>query len=166
MTRIRAARIAALISIAALSMTACQDEAPQSVGAASVYSSGYIGTTSGRREIAIRLDRQACIERGDVYLRDASGLGELVIEQPFQGWQAQRYNWPAPAPVAIGYLEIAGIWSRFPLWRASTVITRVTDRVIDGDIDWTIGEPNGAFADTTTSRLRVVGRFSAKRSCR
>jgi len=72
---------------------------------------------------------------------------------------------PAPAPFAVGYLEIAGIWSRYPLWRGGTVIKRVSDRGIEGEIEWTIGEPSGACADTTSSRLRVVGRFSAALSC-
>ncbi len=147
-------------------MTACQDEAPRPIGAATVYASGYIRTAAGRRDLVIRLDRQACVERGDIYLRDASGSGEFVIEQPFQGWQVQRYNWPAPAPFALGKLNIPRVRYAYPLWRGSTVITRVTDRVIEGEIDWTIGEPSGAFSDTTSSRLRVVGRFSAERSCR
>ena len=165
MTRRRAARLALMMCVGVLSLSACQADAPRPIGAAAVYATGYIGTTAGRRDLAMRFDRQACLSNRNVNLRDASGLGVLVIQQPTAGWAVRRYGWPTPLPRARGFVNISGVAYTYPLWRGTTVITRADDRVIEGEIDWTVGEPSGTFVDTTSSRLRVVGRFSAGMSC-
>ena len=130
-----------------------------------MYTSGFIRTAAGRRDLAIRLDRQACVTNGNVNLRDASGLGVLVILQPAAGWAVRRYSWPTPSPRARGFLAISGVLYNYPLWRGTTVITRADGTLIEGEIDWTVGEPSGRAIDTTSSRLRVVGRFRAEMSC-
>lgn len=165
MTGSRTARVALTMCVGVLSSSACQEDAPRPIGTATVYASGYLRTTTGRRDFAIRFDRQACVSNREVNLRDASGLGVLVIQPPITGWTVRRYSWPAPAPRAFGFLNIAGVRNTYPLWRGTTVITRADGTLIEGEIDWTIGEPSGTFADTTSSRLRVVGRFSAEMSC-
>ena len=165
MTCRRAARITLTIGVGTLTLGACQEDAPRSIGSAAVYASGFIRTAAGRRDLAIRLDRQACVTRGNVNLRDASGLGVLVILQPAVGWAVRRYSWPTPSPRARGLLKISGVDYTYPLWRGTTVITRADGTLIEGEIDWTVGEPSGGAADTTSSRLRVVGRFRAEMSC-
>lgn len=153
------------LCIGVLSSSACQDGAPRPIGVAAVYGSGYIRTNAGRRDLVIRLDRQACVTDGNVNLRDASGLGILVMQQPSAGWAVRRYNWPSPSPRARGFVQVSGVSYTYPLWRGTTVITRTDAMVVEGEIDWTVGEPRGTFVDTTSTRVRVVGRFSAAMGC-
>ncbi|MCC7054440.1 MAG: hypothetical protein IT355_14320 [Gemmatimonadaceae bacterium] len=153
--------------VGSLFCVGCQDAAPVQVGAASVHASGHITVDSMRREIAIRLDRQACVQPIGVNFRDASGLGVLVIQTPFSGWAVGTYTLPRVRFSTRGYLNVSGIGSSFPLVRGTTTITRADSVAVDGHIDWTVGHPvvTGAM-DTVRSRVRVVGRFHALRqSC-
>lgn len=157
----------ALCGIAGVLLTACQELAPRELGSSLVYAAGFIHTLKGEQRIAIRLDRQACFTKtGRLNFRDASGLGVLVINAPPRPWATRHYTYPANSGAPRGYLNVSGIVASYPVVRASTIITRADSTVIEGEIDWTIGEPIGDFlGDTTVSRLRVVGRFSAVAGC-
>lgn len=157
----------ALLGASSTLLTACQDIAPRELGTSLLYVVGFIRTIAGERPIAIRLDRQACFTpQGRLNFRDASGLGVLVSSAPTRPWATRHYTYPANDGAPRGYLNLSGIASSYPVVRASTIITRARSTVIEGELDWTIGEPLGDFvADTTLSRLRVVGRFSAVAGC-
>ncbi len=160
-------RLAALWSAAGVLLAACQVLSPRELGSSLVYAAGFIRTLKGEQQIAIRLDRQACFTTtGRLNFRDASGLGVLVINAPPRPWATRHYTYPANIGAPRGYLNISGIVSSYPVVRASTIITRADSTAIEGEIDWTIGEPLGDFfGDTTVSRVRVVGRFSAVSGC-
>ncbi len=163
MHRARTALLGATLAF----LTGCQDQAPPERGVSLVYVTGAINTLKGAQSIAIRLDRQACFTTmGRLTFRDASGLGVLVISAPPRPWATRRYTYPQNVGAPRGYLNISGIVSSYPVVRASTIVTRADSVAIEGEIDWTIGEPLGDFlGDTTVSRLRVVGRFSAVPGC-
>ena len=127
---------------------------------------GHIRTAKGAQQIAIRLDRQACFEGGRLNFRDASGLGVLVIQPPQRGWSVRRFVYPTTLSGARGYLNVSGVASSYPLVRGTTDITRNDVDLMEGEIEWTLGQPLSAgIADTTQSRLRAVGRFSAVGGC-
>ena len=152
--------------IVALGCVACQESAPEQVGEAYVYATGRIAVdTVIRKDIAIRLDRQACAQAIGVNLRDASGLGVLVIQTPLSGWAVRTYTLPRNGVSTRGYLNVSGIVSSFPLARGTTRITRADSVAVDGEIDWTVGHATltQGVADTVKSRVRIVGRFHALR---
>ncbi len=159
------ARVLCVVVAAAL-FAACQDTAPSQIGSAVMYVAGFIRTAKGPQKVAIRLDRQACIAEGRLNFRDASGLGVLVLESPRRGWTVRAYAVPQHLGGARGYLNISGVTSSYPLVRGTTVISRADSLTIQGEIDWTLGEPLvEGISDTTLSYLRVVGRFSAVPGC-
>lgn len=159
------ARLLPLLLAAAV-MAGCQDNSPSQIGSAVMYVAGFIRTAKGPQKVAIRLDRQACIAEGRLNFRDASGLGVLVVESPRRGWTVRSYSVPQNLGGARGYLNISGVTSSYPLVRGSTVISRADSLTIEGEIDWTLGEPLvEGISDTTLSYLRVVGRFSAVPGC-
>jgi hypothetical protein len=160
-------RCAPWLCVAGTLLAACQDFAPRERGSSLLYVTGSIRTLAGVQQLAIRLDRQACFTPvGRLNFRDASGLGVLVINQPPRPWATRHYAYPQNSGAPRGYLNISGIVSSYPVVRASTIITRTDSAAIEGELDWTIGEPLGDFlGDTTVSRLRVVGRFSAVPGC-
>ncbi len=143
----------------------CQDLLPVKAGEAIVYATGVVSADGIAKDIAIRFDRQACVLKGDVQLRDASGLGVLVLTQPSTGWAVRNYAFPRGGPLLRGYLNIAGVLLSYPLVRGTTRITRVDAVAIDGTIDWTLGHPSGLGTDSTTSRVRTVGTFHAVKVC-
>lgn len=157
--------------LALLACAACQEGAPVPIGEAWVYATGRITVgDSVQKPIAIRLDRQACVQAVGVNLRDASGLGVLVIQRPVAGFAVRTYTLPRQpqGSSARGYLNVAGIASSFPLVRGTTVITRADSIAVDGRIDWTLGHPTAVqgVGDSTRSNVRVVGTFHAVRvSC-
>lgn len=160
--------IRSVFAFIGLMMTlSCQEGAPRPIGVALVYAAGELDTSRGRQAIAIRFDRQACLLGRDVNLRDASGLGVFVLEEPAIGWGVRRFTLPAPSrsPQVRGFLNVAGLGYSLPLARGTAVISRATLSRIDGDIDVTVGQPTGRLADTTKTRVRVVGRFSATERC-
>ncbi len=163
----RCRRLSALVCAAGAVLAACQDTSPRALGSSLLYAVGFIHTLKGEQQIAIRLDRQACFTTtGRLNFRDASGLGVLVINAPPRPWATRHYTYPANAGAPRGYLNISGVVSSYPVVRASTIITRADSTTIEGEIDWTIGEPLGEFlGDTALSRVRVVGRFSAVSGC-
>jgi hypothetical protein len=158
---------AALTAIVLLAgVSACQDQAPRQLGASFVYVAGYLHVPSGERRVAIRLDRQACFSNGRLNFRDASGLGVLVVDRPNRGWAVRQYSFPQSITGARGFVNVAGVPTSYPLVRGVTRITRADSAMIEGDIDWTLGESLGeVLGDTVLSRLRAVGRFSAVAGC-
>jgi hypothetical protein len=151
--------------VCAAFLTSCQDLLPVKAGDAVVYATGAISAGGVRKDIAIRLDRQACVIKGDIQLRDASGLGVLVISQPTVGWVVRSYAFPRGGLPLRGYLNVAGVLLSYPLARGTTRITRSDAVAIDGSIDWTLGHPSGVGTDTITSNVRTVGSFHAVRVC-
>ena len=151
---------------ATVAFAACQTDAPTQIGSPLLYVAGHIRTAKGAQQIAIRLDRQACFEGGRLNFRDASGLGVLVIQQPQRGWSVRRFVYPTTLSGARGYLNVSGVASSYPLVRGTTDITRNDVDLMEGEIEWTLGQPLSAgLADTAQSRLRAVGRFSAVGGC-
>ena len=150
---------------ALLACAACQDQAPGPVGEASVYAAGRIAVdTVVEKAVAIRLDQQACVQAIGVNLRDASGLGVLVIQTPLSGWAVRTYTLPRANFSTRGYLNISGLQVSFPLSRGVTRITRADSVAVDGEIDWTLGHPTvQGTVDTLRSKIRVVGKFHALR---
>lgn len=158
------------ILLAALATTvafaACQTDSPTQVGVPLLYVDGFIQTATGRRKIAIRLDRQACFKGSRLSFRDASGLGVLVIQAPTRGWSVQRYVYPTNFGGARGYLNVSGIVPSYPLVRGTTDILLNDTDAMEGDVEWTLGQPvEQNMSDTTLSRLRAVGHFSAVAGC-
>ena len=159
------ARVLCVIAAAVLS-AGCQASAPSQIGSAVMYVAGFIRTAKGPQKVAIRLDRQACITLGRLNFRDASGLGVLVVESPRRGWTVRTYAAPQNLGGARGYLNISGVTSSYPLVRGTTTISHADSLSIEGEIDWTLGEPLvEGISDTTLSYLRAVGRFSAVPGC-
>lgn len=161
----RRARTAVAV-LALLACAACQHDAPSPIGEAWVYATGTITVgDSVQKPLTIRLDRQACLQSTGVALRDASGLGVLVVQRPTAGFAVRTYTLPRQAATARGYLNVAGIASSFPLVRGTTVITRADSIAVDGRLDWTLGHPTAVqgVGDSTRSRVRVVGTFHAVR---
>jgi hypothetical protein len=160
-------RLGIAVTAGALALLAgCQDQAPNQIGSSVMLVAGYIRTVKGPQEVAIRLDRQACFIGTTLNFRDASGLGVLVIKPPDRGWAVRRYLAPQNVGGVRGFLNISGMTVSYPMVRGVTTITRVDSLHIDGEIDWTLGEPLGAsISDTTLSRLRAVGRFTAVPGC-
>jgi hypothetical protein len=151
---------------ATVAFAACQTDAPTQIGSPLLYVTGHIHTTKGAQQLAIRLDRQACFESGRLNFRDASGLGVLVIQPPQRGWTVRRYVYPTSLTGARGYLNVSGFTSSYPLVRGTTDITRSDADLMEGEIEWTLGQPlSVGVSDTTQSRLRAVGRFSAVAGC-
>jgi hypothetical protein len=147
-------------------VAACQPNAPTQVGTSLLYVTGEFRTAKGTQPIEIRLDRQACFTAKRLTFRDASGLGVLVIERPSSGWNLTTYVFPATLSGARGYLNVSGVVPSFPLVRGTTTMTRVDADRMEGEIEWTLGEQRAAgISDTTSSRLRAVGRFSAVAGC-
>jgi hypothetical protein len=162
---VRWMRASALL-VAAAAIVACQANAPTQVGSSLLYVSGSFRTAAGTQPIAIRLDRQACFSGGRLNFRDASGLGVLVIEPPPRGWGVRTYVFPANFSGARGYLNVSGIVASFPLVRGTTTMTWIDANKMEGEIEWTLGEQlTDNISDTTRSRLRAVGRFSAVAGC-
>jgi hypothetical protein len=161
----RGARRPWALWLALLATSGCQENAPRQIGVARVYASGFIATADGPRELVIRFDRQACLNRRNVEVRDASGLGALVIEEPFVGWGVRRYLVPSRTVTLRGGLKVSGLSVILPLVRGTTDVTRASSNVISGRLDWIIGHPSTNTADTTTTRVRVVGEFSATEPC-
>jgi hypothetical protein len=61
---------------------------------------------------------------------------------------------------------VAGISASYPLARGKTVITHTDESVLEGEIDWTLGQPlEDGGVDTTIARLRAVGSFHAVADC-
>ncbi|MBC7842076.1 MAG: hypothetical protein H7099_07180 [Gemmatimonadaceae bacterium] len=154
------------VVLAAMLIAGCQDNAPSQLGSSVIYVAGFIRTVRGPRQVAIRLDRQACFDGGRLNFRDASGLGVLVIEAPRRGWTVRTYAVPDNQGGARGYLNISGVVSSYPLVRGTTRISRTDSLAMEGEIAWTLGEPLAeGISDTTQSYLRAVGRFSAVPGC-
>lgn len=151
--------------LALLAISGCQENAPRPIGVARIYATGFIATTAGPRDLVIRFDRQACLSGRNVEVRDASGLGVLVLEEPLVGWGVRRYLVPARTITLRGALKVSGLGFGLPLVRGTTDVTRASGNVINGRIDWTIGYPSAGAADTITTRVRVVGEFSATEPC-
>ena len=62
--------------------------------------------------------------------------------------------------------NVSGVVASFPLVRGTTKITRNDADRMEGEIEWTLGEQIAeGISDTTESRLRAVGRFSAVAGC-
>jgi hypothetical protein len=154
-----------VLGLSLLATSGCQENAPRPIGVALVYATGFIRTPDGPRDLTIRFDRQACLKGRNVEVRDASGLGVLVLEEPLIGWGVRRYLVPARTITLRGYLKVSGLAVLLPLARGSTDITRASGNVINGRLDWTIGSPTSSPTDTTTTRMRVVGEFSATERC-
>ena len=63
-------------------------------------------------------------------------------------------------------LNVSGVVASFPLVRGTTKMTRIDAERMEGEIEWTLGEQlTQSISDTTKSRLRAVGRFSAVAGC-
>lgn len=159
-------RVIAALLVCTGVVAACQANAPTQVGSSLLYVTGAFRSTNGTQPIEIRLDRQACFAAGRLNFRDASGLGVLVIQPPPRGWSARTYVFPANFSGARGYLNVSGIAASFPLVRGTTTMTRIDADRMEGEIDWTLGEQlTASISDTTHTRLRAVGRFSAVAGC-
>lgn len=162
----RVVRVTTAFLVCAGALVACQANAPTQVGSSLLYVSGFFRTPKGTQPIALRLDRQACFSAGRLNFRDASGLGVLVIEAPPRGWGVRTYVFPANFSGARGYLNVSGVAASFPLVRGTTKMTRIDATQMEGEIEWTLGEQlTASISDTTASRLRAVGRFSAVAGC-
>ena len=152
--------------VAALVSAGCQENAPPKIGESLVYAAGRLQAIGEQREVVIRLDQQAClVKTGDVNLRDASGLGVLVMARPTFGWTERTYSFPRNITTVRGYLNISGLSTSFPLVRGTTTVTRAAGDAIDARIDWTIGHPSKADPDTTTTHIRIIGSFHAVPGC-
>ena len=164
--RRRVPRASVALLMCASAVAACQANSPTQVGSSLLYVTGVFRSAKGIQPIEIRLDRQACFSAGRLNFRDASGLGVLVIEPPPRGWGIRTYVFPANFSGARGYLNVSGVVASFPLVRGTTKMTRIDAERMEGEIEWTLGEQiTQSVSDTTASRLRAVGRFSAAAGC-
>jgi hypothetical protein len=162
----RVVRVIFALLVCTSAVAACQANAPTQVGESLLYVTGSFRSAKGTQPIEIRLDRQACFSAGRLTFRDASGLGVLVIVPPPRGWSVRTYVFPANFSGARGYLNVSGIVPSFPLVRGTTTMTRIDADRMEGEIEWTLGEQlSQSISDTTASRLRAVGRFSAVAGC-
>ncbi len=156
----------ALTTLLLLALAGCQENAPPKVGESLVYAAGSLQAVGVQKEVVIRLDQQAClVKTGDVNLRDASGLGVLVLTRPSFGWSVRSYSFPRSITTVRGYLNISGLGTSFPLVRGTTTVTRADPDAVDARIDWTIGHPSKATSDSVTTHIRVVGNFHAVPGC-